>query len=148
MENSRFFLRKDHFFWPLCSYSRGHSAGGRAHVLTSRAENAEENIFCRASTREEELRRVTVIMRQHANCPAILREQLHGSGSFHEGKKYSMLKIRARKCQKSVRRLYCGYFTFACNTTHEVIEDLLGIPRRFSVILLYCLNSYDISEVS
>jgi len=46
-----------------------------------------------------------------------------------KGKKYSVLKIRARKCQKPVRRLYCGYFTFACNTTHEVIEDLLGIPR-------------------
>jgi hypothetical protein len=60
-----------------------------------------------------------------------LHERLYGTGSLSERKNYGLLKMKAQKRHKSIKRKHCGdggSFTLACSTTYKVIEELLSIP--------------------
>ena len=83
----------------------------------------------------KKIKRMKANFEQSANSSTTrLHERLYGTGSLSERKNYGLLKMKAQKRHKSIKRKHCGdggSFTLACSTTYKVIEELLSIPIRF-----------------
>ena len=86
-------------------------------------------------TKNKKIKRMKANFEQSANSSTTrLHERLYGTGSLSERKNYGLLKMKAQKRHKSIKRKHCGdggSFTLACSTTYKVIEELLSIPIRF-----------------
>ncbi|CCO19760.1 unknown protein [Bathycoccus prasinos] len=84
----------------------------------------------------KKIKRMKANFEQSANSSTTrLHERLYGTGSLSERKNYGLLKMKAQKRHKSIKRKHCGdggSFTLACSTTYKVIEELLSIPIRWN----------------
>ena len=95
----------------------------------------QEKLYFKNIYENKKIKRMKANFEQSANSSTTrLHERLYGTGSLRERKNYGLLKMKAQKRHKSIKRKHCGdggSFTLACSTTYKVIEELLSIPIRF-----------------